>query len=97
MSEGWLKFPRVIIFYIPLYGMAAVPMFIADSGNPARALGWAMWLWGILTISSTIIAVATAAASRIKDKNSEFFPTFHITFFVTWMVVFVGVLMLASN
>ena len=97
MSEGWLKFPRVVVFYIPLYGVSAIPMFIADAGNPARAFGWTIWFWIILTAISAAAGIVVATAGRIIDKNSEFFKAFNITFIVSWVVVFSGILMFAKN
>ena len=97
MSKGWLKFPRVVALYIPLFVMPAIPMFIADSGNPARALGWTMWLWIFLTIVSGVAGLVVAFADRLKDKSSDFLDTFHITFIISWIIVFGGILMLAKN
>ncbi len=97
MSKGWLKLPKVVVLYIPLFVMPAIPMFIADSGNPARALGWTMWLCIFLTIVSGVAGLVVAFADRLKDKSSEFFETFHITFIITWIIVFSGILILAKN
>ena len=97
MSEGWLKFPRVVVFYIPLYGMSAIPMFVADSGNPARAFGWIVWFWIILTVISAAAGVVVATVNRFTDKNSKFFETFNLTFIIAWVIIFCGILMLAKN
>jgi hypothetical protein len=84
--ERWLKFPRVVLLYLPLPIIPAVPMFIADSGNPARALGWTIWLCLPLALFSGIGAGLLAVIAEQKYGKGVFFPAFHFGFIVSWLV-----------
>jgi hypothetical protein len=83
--ERWLKFPRVVLLYLPLPFIPAVPMFIADSGNPARAFGWTFWLWLPLILFSGIVAGLLAVFVENKYGEEVFFPAFHTGFIIAWL------------
>ncbi len=86
--EYWLKFPRVILLYIPLYVTAAVPMFTSDPDNPARAFSFALMLWIGLTVISAVVAVVAAGVVANREKKRLFVLTFNATFILTWIVAF---------
>ncbi len=86
--EYWLKFPRVILLYIPLYVTAAVPMFTSDPDNPARAFSFALMLWIGLTVISAVVAVVAAGVVASGEKKHLFVRTFNATFILTWIVAF---------
>jgi hypothetical protein len=91
--ERWLSFPRVVLLYIPLYVITAVPMFTSDPDNPARAFSFALLLWISLTVVSAVVALVAAGAVTRKRKKSLFVPIFNATFVVTWIVLFSALLL----
>jgi hypothetical protein len=91
--ERWFTFPRVILLYIPLYVITAVPMFTSDPDNPARAFSFALLLWISLTVVSAVVALVAAGAVTSKRKKHLFAPTFNATFAVTWIVLFSALLL----
>lgn len=91
--ESWFKFPRVILLYIPLYVITAVPMFTSDPDNPARAFSFALMLWISLTVVSVVVALVAAGVVTNKRKKHLFAPTFNATFVVTWIVLFSALLL----
>jgi hypothetical protein len=84
----WLKFPRVILLYIPLYVTAAVPMFRSDPDNPARVLSFALMLWISLTVVSAVVALIAAGLVAARGKKHLFVLTFNAMFILTWIVSF---------
>ena len=92
--ERWLKFPRVVLLYLPLPVIAATPMFIADSGNLPRAFGWAIWLCIPLAMGAGIVAGLLGAIAEHKYGEGYFFPAFHAGFVIAWLtacaVLFLG-------
>ena len=91
--ERWLRLPRVILLYIPLYVVTAVPMFTSDPDNPARAFSFALMLWISLTVVSAVVALVTAGVIASKQKKHLFASTFNATFVVTWIVLFFSLLL----
>ena len=91
--ERWFRFPRVVLLYIPLYVITAVPMFTSDPDNPARAFSFALMLWISLTVVSAVVALVAAGAVAGKQKKHLFVPTFNVTFVVTWIVLFSALLL----
>ena len=86
--EYWFRFPRVILLYIPLYVVAAVPMFTSDPDNPARAFSFALMLWIGLSVVSGVVAMVAAGVVANMGKKHLFVLTFNATFIVTWIVAF---------
>ena len=89
--EGWFRFPRVVLLYVFLYVLTAIPMFTSDPGNPARAFSFALMLWITLTVVSVVVATIVVTLGKGLRKNGLFGPIFNAAFIVTWIVVF-GVL-----
>lgn len=83
--ERWLKFPRVVLLYLPLPVIPAVPMFIADSENLARAFGWTIWLWLPMLLFAGIVAGLLAVFAESKYGEEFFFPAFHSGFIISWL------------
>ena len=86
--ECWFRFPRVILLYIPLYVVTAVPMFTSDPDNPARAFSFALMLWISLTVVSAVVATVTVGVVVSRQKKRLSVPIFNATFVVTWIVLF---------
>jgi len=86
--ERWFRFPRVILLYIPLYVVTAVPMFTSDPDNPARAFSFTLILWISLTVVSAVVALVAAGVVAYMQKKHLFVLTFNVTFIVTWIVLF---------
>ena len=95
--DRWLRFPRVILMYIPLYAMVAVPMFTSDPANPARAFSFALMMWILLTAVSGVVALVIGGLVAYLHDRRLFVPVFNATFVVTWIVVFGGIFLTASN
>jgi len=86
--ERWLRFPRVVLLYIPLYAVTAVPMFTSDPDNPARAFSFALILWISLTVVSAVVAMVTVGVVASRQKKRLIVPIFNAVFVVTWIVLF---------
>lgn len=86
--ECWCRFPRVVLLYIPLYVITAVPMFTSDPDNPARAFSFALLLWISLTVVSAVVASITVGVLAARQKKRMMIPIFNATFVVTWIVLF---------
>ena len=84
--EHWFRLPRVALLYIPLYVVAAIPMFTSDPDNPARAFSFAVMLWISLTVVSAVFAMVVVGVAGLRKKRL-FVPTFNATFIVTWVVI----------
>lgn len=89
--DRWLRFPRVVLLYLSLPVITAIPMFIGDSGNPVRAFGTTLWLCLPLALVSVIVAVVLATLgvlAMLPDRKCKgvFSPIFHGSFILTWLI-----------
>lgn len=70
VNERWLRLPRVVLLYIPLYTVAAMPMFNSDPDNPARAFSFALMWWTGLTAAFAVVAIVVVGDVIYLRKNT---------------------------
>lgn len=87
--ECWFRFPRVILLYVPLYAITAVPMFTSDPDNPARAFSFVLMLWISLTVVSAVVAtiavgvLAANVGNEHQSKGSDCLPYMWVSRFTS--------------